>query len=960
MYSACRTLLRSPSLTFCHKCSIKSKAKPDKDRKKYTNTINLPKTTFPLRLRGNAIVERDEQILKERGFASLYEWQRDHVSGPEYVLHDGPPYANGMPHMGHAINKILKDVTTRHKLLQGHKIHYKPGWDCHGLPIELKTLAGMDVSKMTPGQIRTKARKFVKEVVHNQKAIFKSWGIMADWENGCYFTYSKPYVQNQLQQFYKLYQKGLIYRDLKPVYWSPTSRTALAEAELEYKNDHHSLAVMISIPLTSVPGDWRCDDHQVYALVWTTTPWTLPANKAIAYSKTLEYTLISIDGSKERYIIAADLLDEFSKSTSKWIDVIKTFSGDTFKQLQYQHPIYESKGLPFLPSTHVTSKKGTGLVHIAPSHGPDDFLLGKQYGLLVDFLVDENGCFTTDAGPSLAGKFVLTNGTDSILACLKSNKLLLQAEKYVHSYPYDWRTKTPIILRASQQWFFDTSAVKDKAVEVLQDVQVVADVYKSQLVTQLENRPYWCISRQRVWGVPIPILYHVNSEQPVISQSLIDHYCELLSTVGDDFWWKCSMEELIPDNIQAELGVERESLQRGQDILDIWFDSGVSWSNVLDSDSVADLYLEGIDQFTGWFQSSLLTSVALQGVSPYRTVFVHGFAVDENGKKMSKSLGNVVNPQDITLGGMVKKKLPTYGVDVLRWWVAHHATQHTHIPVSNKVLEDSAESVQKVRSILRFLVATLCDFTSNEQQQPSLRVLDKYLLHLLWTLNAEVVELYSKFQYNHVCSRLINFITNQVSGLYCHVTKDRLYCESEFSEGRRAVQFTNYSILENILHHIAPVLPFLAEEVYIYHPLKTEKELFFQNTKKMVNSEWNQPDIAKLMELVLDVKQRVNKLSPINCSNWELSAKIIASPDVWNELKILQNEELSSSSELAEILQVSAVYLLCTNDIQSAFKVEINTTAGYLCDRCRRHTASVRGELCSRCSDVLTKSSESL
>lgn len=952
MYNAYKALLRSPPTRLCQKCLMKSKAKPDKEQKRYTDTINLPKTAFPLRLRGNAIVERDEKILKERGFASLYAWQRNHINGPEYILHDGPPYANGVPHMGHAINKILKDITTRHKLLQGHKVHYKPGWDCHGLPIELKAIAGVDISKMTPVQIRTKARKFAKEVIQSQKAVFKYWGVMADWEDGCYFTFSKPYIQNQLQQFYSLYQKGLIYRDLKPVYWSPMSRTALAEAELEYSNDHRSLAATISIPLTTVPDDWRCEGHQVYALVWTTTPWTLPANKAIAYSSTLDYALISISGSKERYLIAVNLLDEFSKSINKWVDVVKTFSGGTLNQIQYQHPITGTAGLPFIPGTHVTASKGTGLVHIAPAHGPDDFLLGKQYGLLVDSLVDENGCYTADAGPSLVGLSVLSDGSDSVLAHLSSTGVLLKAEEYVHSYPYDWRTKTPVIVRASQQWFFDTDAIKDKALEVLKDVNLVPDVYKTRLATQLENRPYWCISRQRVWGVPIPVLYDINSGQPVISQSLIEHYSELLGTVGDDFWWKCNIQELVPDKIRAELGVEIDNLQKGQDILDIWFDSGVSWSSVLDN--VADLYLEGIDQFTGWFQSSLLASVALQGVSPYRTIFVHGFAVDEDGRKMSKSLGNVVNPQDITIGGMQKKKQPPYGVDVLRWWVAHHATQHTQVPVSTKVLEDSAESVQKVRSILRFLVASLCDLTSIEHLQPNLQVLDRYLLHLLWNLNSEVVELYSRFQYNHVCSKLINFITNQVSGLYCHVIKDRLYCESEFYEGRRAVQLTNYNIIENILHHVAPILPLLAEEIYMYHPLKTGNELFFQNTKQIVNDEWNRPDIAELMKLALDIRQRVNKLCPINCNSRELSAKIVASPAAWNELQVLQNEECSSSSELAEILQVSTVHLTRTGDAQSLFEVEISKAAGYFCDRCRRYTAASHGQLCSRCSDVLT------
>ncbi|KAG8259136.1 Isoleucine--tRNA ligase, mitochondrial [Homalodisca vitripennis] len=884
-------------------------------------------------------------MLCECGFAELYEWQRKHVSGPEFVLHDGPPYANGVPHMGHAINKVLKDITTRHKLLQGHKIHYKPGWDCHGLPIELKAMAGQDVMSLSPLAVRAQARKFAKEAIRDQKAVFRSWGVMADWEDGCYFTFDKAYVKNQLQQFYKLYEQGLIYRDVKPVYWSPSSRTALAESELEYKEDHESTSAHVRMRVVGGPATWR---DEVYALVWTTTPWTLPANQAIAYSPNLAYCLVTMEGESSRYIVASTLADRLATILGKRLTTVREITASELSSLRYEHPLRDDETLPFLPSEHVTADKGTGLVHTAPAHGPDDFKLGKINNLPVTCLVDEGGMYTEEAGPKLAGLAVLTTGCERVLQLCRNRRALVHVDTLRHSYPYDWRSGLPVILRASHQWFLDTSRLKGQVLEALKGVSIVPDRGEAGLVAQIQTRPFWCISRQRVWGVPVPVLY-TSSGQPIISQDLINHYCQLLDSEGDDFWWSSSLSKLAPTHLLDKQNVETTGVERGQDILDIWLDSGLSWSGVLDSPT-ADLYLEGVDQFNGWFQSSLITSVALQGTSPYKTVFVHGFAVDGDGVKMSKSLGNVVNPQTIVRGGADNKQQPAYGVDTLRWWVAAHATQQSSVPVSTTTLADSKASVQRLRSVLRFLLGGVHSLPSTVEP-PILRHLDRYMLHCLYHLESQVKELYNTFLYNKVCFTLNTFVANEVSSFYCHLTKDRLYCDAEDSNNRRAVQWTLYHTLITLTRLVAPVAPVLAEEVYSYLPLK-ESDYLFHKTGPWARPQWDNPPVAALIQQVLDIKQQVGRLSPLNCNNWELAAVVSAASPHWEQLKVLQEQEESCDSELAEILQVSHVTLHHV-DSGEGVEVKVGLAGPSLCERCRRHTAPAPDQPCPRCTQVL-------
>ncbi|XP_054273116.1 isoleucine--tRNA ligase, mitochondrial [Macrosteles quadrilineatus] len=947
MYSYSKLLSVSKLLRCTCLKSLKHKSAEKvagQEKTKINSSIILPKTDFPLWLKGNKRTHQDEKIMNECGFNELYNWQRENVKGTEYVLHDGPPYANGLAHMGHAINKILKDITIRNKLLQGHRIHYKPGWDCHGLPIELKAMAGENVANLSPLTIRSKARKFAKEAIRDQKAVFKSWGVMADWEKECYYTFDKSYVKNELQQFLKLYNQGIIFRDFKPVYWSPSSKTALAESELEYKEDHVSTSTHVRVRVTNAPATWG----EVYALLWTTTPWSLPANQAVAYSPTLEYSLVTIEGLQGHYLVAKVLVDELASTIGKKVSITNKVDGNVLPTLQYDHPVYDGKTLPFLASEHVTASKGTGLVHTAPAHGPDDFKLAVKYNLSITCLVDENGSYTAEAGDELKGKEVLTHGTAKVLNLCKERDVLVHKESFKHSYPYDWRTNLPVILRASKQWFLDTAQVKQQAVECLQTVRVMPEKGLASLTGYVQNRPFWCISRQRTWGVPIPVLY-TSDGQPLITQELVDHYCNLLESEGDDFWWSSSVSNLAPAQLLDKLNVSPSDVEKGQDVLDIWLDSGLSWSAALESGQSADLYLEGLDQFNGWFQSSLITSVALRKTPPYKTIFYHGFAVDEKGNKMSKSLGNVVNPQDIVYGGKNTKKHPIYGLDVLRWWVAAHATQHT-VPVSETTLSDSKASVQRLRMIFKFLLGTL-DKLPPHSKPPSLNLLDSYLLHCLHNLEKQVMEYYNNFQYNRVCLTLMNFVANEVSSLYCHSIKDRLYCDEENSVRRRAAQLVCYHTLNTLTRLVAPILPVLAEEVYSYTPVKVTKQLFHA-LGPCTQQAWNCPEVVTVISTALSIKEEIVRLTPLNCNSLELAAKIVAPSPTYEILKELQDTEDSYDSELSEILQVSRVTLSHNSEPAEKSTVEVSLIDLHHCERCRKYTAPAADQLCPRCDRV--------
>ncbi|XP_052785641.1 isoleucine--tRNA ligase, mitochondrial-like [Mya arenaria] len=945
-----------------------------KKSKKYTRTLNLPKTQFPISLKDASTREKELQSLCR--FGSLYEWQRHHNRGPEFILHDGPPYANGKPHVGHALNKVLKDIVNRYHVMRGHRVHYVPGWDCHGLPIELKALQGKAHLKLTPLQIRDEAQKFAESAIEVQMEGFKRWGVMADWDKP-YFTFNPQYEAAQIDIFSRLHEKGYIYQDVMPVYWSPSSRTALAESELEYNEKHVSTSVYVRLPLVRKPP-LLSTDNNVYAVIWTTTPWTLPANQALAYGENINYVLLKETGTSDVYICEDSFAEKLATITGKDLKLIEKVQGSDLEGATYMHPLTNEE-LPFLPGGHVTANKGTGLVHTAPSHGHDDFHLAKQHDIDVRVLVDDNSCYTESAGSKLEGKPVQGEATENtVLECL--GRSLLHREPFTHSYPYDWRTKLPVIIRTSRQWFIDTRALHDKALKCLKSVKVVPSHLEARMESMLGARTYWCISRQRVWGVPIPVFYNRHTHEPLVDRAIISHIGELIAKQGSGIWWSLPHEELLPQSLLDQGGHGKcGDFEKGGDILDIWFDSGSSWAAVLARGQQADVYMEGTDQFGGWFQSSLLTSVALHDRAPYKSLVVHGFTMDEEGRKMSKSLGNVIDPDKVIHGGKDQKKEPGYGADVLRWWAAISNLQSIS-NIGSTTLDNIREELYGLRGTLRFLLGNVsCRNDGPVVEYGSLWPQDKLLLYRLYQYASKVDGFYENYEYSKLLQTTVQFCTNEVSKFYSTLVKDRCYCDTTDSAGRLSSLTAQWHVLHVITRCLAPVLPHLAEDLYHNFPPARHKQdvwSIFQTRWLNLPTEWNNPDIEHIMQPALDIRDHLHDI--INDEpSVEFDVFIYTSQLLHSQLSEFQQEKTSSFSPLCELLQTASTALtdeplnvipdniqlvngICNVHMKDGYLcpekyvIILNDTDRYVCERCRRFTAEKAGTLCGRCLNVLS------
>lgn len=865
----------------------------------------------------------------QKHLSSLYLWQRENLHTNDYVLHDGPPYANGDLHIGHAVNKILKDIVLKQKIINGTRVHYRPGWDCHGLPIELKALGS--VKNSSPIEIRRKARKFATEAVLKQKKSFESWGVLGNWNNDAniYRTFDKGYIMNQFDQFLDMYENGLIYRDMKPVYWSPSSGTALAEAELEYDENFVSPSLYFRCEISN-SKEILDESATVFALVWTTTPWTLPANQAICINTNLCYKLVEIKGVV--YIVGAESIGNLIEALETEVEIVKDIDSKKLLQLNYKHPINSNEVLPFFDGGHVQADKGTGLVHTAPSHGPDDFLVFLSKKIPLKSLVDGNGAYNSSAPGFLQGKEVLGDGNKLVIEHLGKN--VVKISDFKHSYPIDWRTKKPVIILASDQWFINTEKIKLKALEQTEKLQIhpikSSQASKNALKAKLESRPYWCISRQRSWGVPIPVLYNTKTKLPVVNKELVEHWKNIIEETGSaDFWWNSDVAHLVPKSSDLDIS----ELEKGSDILDIWFDSGISWSHALEGDKVADLYLEGIDQFTGWFQSSLMTSVGIRGIAPYKSIFVHGFAVDENGKKMSKSLGNVISPD------MIVKK---HGTDAMRWWIAGHATQHSSIVVSNNLLEDGVTNLIKIRSTLKYILGVIANGNDGIINETKLTHLDKFILHKLTDFNTNVTSCYENFQFNRIVALLNNFVNTDLSSCYLHLIKDRLYCGHD--DEHRELQRILMHCYQGLCKSLWPITSFLVEESWSF-----VKDESFYRSNVGETQKWRFEESEKIIESVIDVKRKLYSMTT-DQNTWKLNVKIEGNQSSLENLKVLHPklDELVSNSELCEIFQVSSIHLISS---ESDLKISFNTSEEVLCPRCRRFTT--KNSVCMRCEDVL-------
>ncbi|CAK6962127.1 isoleucine--tRNA ligase%2C mitochondrial isoform X1 [Scomber scombrus] len=949
----------------------------------YRDTVLLPRTDFPMKLTGQKLLDRELQIQQECGFAELYTWQKERKAKKEFCLHDGPPYANGDPHVGHALNKILKDIRNRFEMLRGRQVHYIPGWDCHGLPIELKALGELGTSGLSPLQIRQKAREFAEGAIARQKAAFQRWGVMADWDQ-CYYTYDGAYEGAQLNVFQDMHSKGLIYQDYKPVFWSPSSRTALAEAELEYNPEHVSRAIYATFPLVTLPpniASEAADLSGVNVLVWTTQPWTIPANQAVCYMPNAQYSVVKRTDNSQLLLVATERIASMATLLGTELESIGTYTGSQLEGGVCKHLTIPDKEVPLLPANHVTMGKGTGLVHTAPAHGMDDYSVASQFKLSVECMVDEDGKFTELAGPELKDLSVMSEGTEKVISMLKECGALVKEEKCVHSYPYDWRTKQPVVIRPSKQWFINTASLKDKAKDALQKVRILPESARGSLLAMLDRRTYWCISRQRSWGVPIPVFYHKETGEPLINKHTVSHIAELFKEKGSDCWWELPIETLLPaDVIKKSKAGPVTDYVRGEDVLDIWFDSGASWAAVLEeSDSRADAYVEGKDQIGGWFQSSLLTSVAMRNKAPYKSLVVHGFTISEKGEKMSKSLGNVVDPDTVINGGK-DSSCPAYGVDVLRWWVAE-SNIFSEVQIGPTVLNSAKDSIGKLRNTLKFLLGNLKGFDPRVQavDAKEMYYIDQYMLHLLREYSIKVTDAYSEFDAGRVIRILQAFISRDLSSFYFSIIKDRLYCDPEDSLGRRSCQTALEEILDGLTRSIAPILPHLAEEVYAYAPGHDKEETLFRSGWIKSSSVWRRPGLEEVVEGACAIRDSfLSSIPGKNAAQYDLSIAI--EPGLMFELmESLQEEPTSTSSQLAELMMAARVNLSgqLPRDLppdallkqgsflinleggvireDSAYSIAAVPTSTPRCPRCRRYTTESADCMCPRCQTVVSQ-----
>jgi len=785
----------------------------------YRKTLNLPGTSFPMRAQ---LPKREPEMLDQWKKMDLYHRiRRERTGRPTFILHDGPPYANGHIHMGHALNKILKDIIVKSRTMMGFDAPYVPGWDCHGLPIEhqVDKKLGSKKRQMSIGEIRRACREYAAGFVQVQREEFERLGVLGLWEDP-YLTMDYGYEAEIASALHGFMIAGLVERGFKPVHWCTSCRTALAEAEVEYE-DETSPSITVAFELLDdaraaleIPAG-----TPVFALIWTTTPWTLPSNLAIALHPLFDYALVEHDGSL--YVVAEELA-EATAGAAGWGSwkIVRTFKAGSLEKTHYRHPLVERDGL-FILGDHVTLEAGTGLVHTAPGHGAEDYMVGRLYDLEPYAPVDDAGRFTSDV-PAWEGRHVF-EANPAIVETLREMGALVASEELGHSYPHCWRCKKPVIFRATPQWFIrmDRNDIRERALAGIGSVDWIPRWGQARIQGMVENRPDWCISRQRLWGVPITIFTCSSCDTPVMDESVFDHLCTLFLEHGTDIWFEWPQEELLPEGFACP-SCGGTSFEKATDIVDVWFDSGVSHLAVCDTGRwglswPADLYVEGQDQYRGWFQSSLLVAEGLKGEPPYRQVLTHGFVVDAEGRKMSKSLGNVITPQQL---------LKRYGADILRLWTAMVDFKED-LRISDEIITRNADAYRKIRNTIRFLLANLADFDPAEHSVPlgDIGGFDGFMLRRARALAKRIVAAYEAYDLSTVFHRTLNFCTVDLSSLYLDVLKDRLYCEHPDDPGRRAAQTALHAILGSLLTLLAPVLSFTADEAWQHLPGEREESI---------------------------------------------------------------------------------------------------------------------------------------
>lgn len=923
----------------------------------YKKTLNLPKSSFPMKAN---LAQKEPVMLKKWKEEGLNEkFFQNRAGNKKYILHDGPPYANGHIHLGHSLNKILKDIIIKYKTMQGYNTPYVPGWDCHGLPVEHQLFKELGLTKHQIDQLRfrKKAAKYAGKFVKIQCEEFKRLGIFASWDKP-YLTQNYSYEATIARVFGDFYLKGYIYKGLKPIYWCGCCETALAEAEVEYDN-HVSPSIYVKFKVKSDKNNLLKGHDDVSFVIWTTTPWTLPANLAIAVKDDFKYSLISTE--KGTFVIAEELIDNFLEkiSVSKY-EELKSFRGEELEGVITQHPFIDRES-PIILADHVTLEQGTGAVHTAPGHGQDDYVVGMKYGLEILSPVTNQGFFI-DTLPLFGGKQVFEANKD-VIEHLKSIDALLFTENIEHSYPHCWRCKQPVIFRATEQWFIkvDEHDMRDIALEKIRETKWIPETGENRITSMVKNRPDWCLSRQRYWGVPIPVFYCKGCRKDLLTQETINNVEKLFMKEGADAWFSHPPEDFADSMVCPECG--GKEFDKETDIIDVWFDSGVSHQAVLkfrdELTYPADLYLEGSDQHRGWFQSSLLTAVGCSNTSPFKTVLTHGFIVDGNGKKMSKSMGNVISPDDI-----VKK----YGADILRLWIA--SVDYTgDIRISNEIITQLSDAYRRIRNSFKYLMGNINDFDPKENTVPvnSLDEIDKWALSRIENLGSKVTSLYDNFEFYKIFHAIHHFCVVDLSSFYLDSLKDRMYTSNPNDPLRRSSQTVMYKITDSLVKMLAPVLVFTTEEVWAYFKDDSDQRSIHLSDWPKFDDKLIDNNLEEKWDRILELRTEVQKIlehfRKEKIIGTSLEAKVILYSDSPEYLEFIKkNKELLKTVFIVSQVEISdnpddENDLFSTDKIKDV-KIYVKKADGTKCIRCWNYTNDVDSdkdypEICGRCINAI-------
>ncbi|MGZ8443171.1 MAG: isoleucine--tRNA ligase [Candidatus Binatia bacterium] len=935
----------------------------------YKDTLNLPKTDFPMR--GNLPQNEPKQVEKWDNDGTYLQILEANRGKPRFILHDGPPYANGNIHIGHALNKILKDIIVKYKAMTGHSAPYVPGWDCHGLPIELQVEKNIGRAKklaMSKADIRKLCKEYAEKYIAIQRDEFKRLGVLGDWDKP-YRTLDPQYEAQEVRELGKFVASGALYRKKKPVYWCASCVTALAEAEVEYE-DHTSTSVYVKFAVTDGGTTMKADGNTFF-VIWTTTPWTLPANQAIAVHPKFTYQLVKT--AQGALVINRELIASVMQAIGlepKDYDIVPGgWSGAELEGIVCRHPWLDRESKIVL-GDYVTQEQGTGCVHIAPGHGQEDYEVGMRYGLPVMAPVDPTGKFTAEAG-DLQGESVF-RADPRIVQKLVENRALLKEDRLTHSYPHCWRCKKPVIFRATEQWFIsmEKNDLRGQALRAIDEVKWIPPWGRDRIRGMLEARPDWCISRQRSWGVPIPAVYCKKCNRALLTQAICNHVAAIFEKAGSDAWFTQPLNQLMPANLNCpECG--GQDFSREEDILDVWFDSGVSYASVVEQDprlgGRADLYLEGSDQHRGWFHTALLTSLATRDRAPYASVLTHGFTLDGKGRKMSKSMGNTIAPQDIT------KK---FGAEILRLWVSAEDYRED-VRISDEILNRLVEAYRRVRNTARFLISNLYDFDPAKDRVPAadLDDLDRWILGRTESLLSRCRDAYEKCEFHVVYHSVNNFCAVDLSAQYLDIVKDRLYCEGTNSTKRRAAQTALYRILDVLVHLTAPILSFTAEEIWNYLPDKAERpKSVFLSLLPEADTKVVDADLGERWERIFrergEVLKALEQARSAGIIGHSLDAKVVFAKHGNQQGAKLSEWVNTDRARLQDLLIVSQAdnggeSTAATNDSAASYDapllncvVQVSKADGAKCERCWKYDVQIGADhnhptVCPRCAGVL-------